>query len=256
MKSNVVKKGSVGFRKSKVAAASLCVGALGFASVGVASGQGSSAPSERAKRDAEKVFSWMKLQSVDAAKPAAASGVAIKEERPVVVAKPPAKPVSKAGGESETALVRQDPRAAELAQVLEKAPSASGVSSSSTPGVLAEQASTLTAPPLALETEAMSAVSQPEEPSQLVPLRASEPEFPISLKQMLRQGRVQVAFDIRPDGSVTDVRVISSSSQRLNRFVVSAVEQWQFAPIQRTQTAGTEFHFDEPWAKLQTVGIK
>ena len=235
MKAYCMKKAAQVFRKTKVAAATFCVGAVGFAAMGPALGQTTIAPSERAKRDAEKVFSWMKLQTVDTKKPNAPVVVPAKEEKPVVAAKPANKPAPKS---EATVVASNDTRAAELAQTLESAPTAAGVA--------AAEAASVAAAGLAAPAATM-AIPEPEveEPIQLVPIAASQPEFPAALMQKLRQGRVQVAFDIQPDGTVADVRVVSSTSQRLNRFVVAAVEEWRFQPIRRTQTAGTEFYFED-----------
>ena len=78
----------------------------------------------------------------------------------------------------------------------------------------------------------------------LVPLLQSEPNFPQSLMAKLRQGRVQVTFDVRQDGTVGDVQVTSTSSSRLNSFAIAAVQEWKFKPIARSRQASVELGFD------------
>lgn len=238
MKAYCMKKAAQAFRKSKVAAAALCVGAVGFAAMGPAFGQTAAAPSDRAKRDAEKVFSWMKLQTVDTKKAVTPAPTPVKDEKPVVAAKAAPKPAPK----TETVVASNDAKAAALAQTLDAAPTAAGVGSdASGVATAAVAAAGMAAPSAAMP------VPDPveEEPIQLIPVAATQPEFPAALMAKLRQGKVQVAFDIHTDGTVKDVRVISSSSPRLNKYVVTAVEEWRFQPIARMQTAGTEFIFEE-----------
>jgi TonB family protein len=45
-------------------------------------------------------------------------------------------------------------------------------------------------------------------------------------------GVVRVHFDIRPDGTTGDVKVVASSNRSLNRATVEAVSGWKFEPVE------------------------
>ncbi|GAB2601202.1 hypothetical protein GCM10027034_37980 [Ramlibacter solisilvae] len=55
---------------------------------------------------------------------------------------------------------------------------------------------------------------------------------------------VKVGFDVNPDGSTTDVRILASTNVRLNGASLAAVGKWQFKPIQNRRSANVEFVFE------------
>jgi TonB family protein len=56
-------------------------------------------------------------------------------------------------------------------------------------------------------------------------------------------GIVKVEFDIQPDGSVGDVKVLSSTNRVLNRPTVDAVQAWKFQPVDEILTVQTEVDY-------------
>lgn len=270
MKAYCVKKVGQMFRKTKVAAATLCVGAAGLAAVGPVWAQATKidvAPSEKAKRDAEKVFSWMKISSAEPKKapatPAAPPVVvqASKDDKSQASKASAAKP-----GKADPAA---DAKAVAIAETLKANPPAAGAA----PGAVAAAAPQMAAAPVAAaamganmpsaasslapaSTNAgavaaslaapVAAVAKIPEPAldELIPVAQGEPSFPNNIMRNLRQGRVQVTFDVKPDGTVGDVRVASTSSSRLNSYAVAAVQEWRFKPISRSRQATVELGFD------------
>lgn len=258
MKAYCVKKVGQMFRKTKVAAATLCVGAAGLAAVGPVWAQATKidvAPSEKAKRDAEKVFSWMKISSAEPKKAPATPAAP-----PVVVqaSKDDKSQASKANASKPSkADPAADAKAVAIAETLKANPPAAGAA----PGAVAAAAmganmpsAAATLAPASANAGAVAAslaapvaaVAKIPEPAleELIPVAQGEPSFPNHIMRNLRQGRVQVTFDVKPDGTVGDVRVASTSSLRLNSYAVAAVQEWRFKPISRSRQATVELGFD------------
>ena len=70
------------------------------------------------------------------------------------------------------------------------------------------------------------------------------PQFPANLMRMLRRGTVQVRFSVQPDGSVSNVEVLQTTSVRLNNAALEAIAQWRFQPVSKMQTGAVEVGFD------------
>lgn len=62
-------------------------------------------------------------------------------------------------------------------------------------------------------------------------LHMVEPEMTPRLLDQLTRPEVAVEFTIRPDGSVSDVRVQPPVPRALVPVIAAAVEQWRFAPL-------------------------
>ena len=77
----------------------------------------------------------------------------------------------------------------------------------------------------------------------LVPLRQEAPVLTGALLREAAAGVVKVAFDVKPDGSTTAVRVSSSTNRKLNGAAVAAVAKWQFAPIDDTRQIEVDLVF-------------
>lgn len=105
-----------------------------------------------------------------------------------------------------------------------------------------------------VQTEAAVAASVPTpaapvsakpsaEPPALRIVKRVLPEPPERLIMSGEDNRVMVQFIVLPDGSVTSVKVVSSTNVRLNPHVVSAVEQWRYAEadVPRSSRAGFVF---------------
>ena len=224
------------------------------------SGAGDAAPSERAKRDAEKVFHWIMIQGDRARKTSASSASAKdtkdgkdgKDERPA-----PAKPVVATRSSNAPGRATADPvpevvlRPRPEAVVSASAPN--GSSELRAAAVDAPKASatkpdeSATARPARAEaTSTPPAVAEPpsdDSPVTLVPIAQSEPQFPVAAMRTLRRGSVQVRFSVQTDGSVADLEVLQSTSPRLNAAALAAIAQWRFQPIARVQTGAVEVGF-------------
>ena len=61
-------------------------------------------------------------------------------------------------------------------------------------------------------------------------IQKAQPEYPPMAKQMHIQGKVEVDVTIEPDGTVTDVNVLSGNAL-LTPAVVGAVKKWKFTPF-------------------------
>jgi TonB family protein len=181
---------------------------------------GDGAPTERAKRDADKVREMILLH---ADKPRRARA----DER---VSPTPAPAVRPAPGAD--APVTAPPAVSALA-----AEPAAPVVRLAVP----ELAPTPTIAPAAVP--AMLAPSTARR-SKLELIQGAEPAFPRRLVQSVVSGSVKVAFDVLPDGSVTAVQVLQSPHPGLNAPAVAAVSQWRFQPVAERVSGVTEFKFD------------
>jgi len=191
------------------------------------------APSERAQRDADKVFQWIKIHSdkprrvrdEKEAKPAAApppAAVATPAPRPA--ARPAPDPAAQRAAAATTASL-PNPEPASPAAV-EAVPTSAVVAK-------AAPAAPTPAPPL-----------EPEGEDPLVFVRQVEPEFPGHAMRMLGKGSVQVRFEVKPDGTVGRTEVVKSTSARLNQAAVAAVAQWRFMPVRHAQTGIVDLGFN------------
>lgn len=198
-------------------------------------------PLERAKRDAEKVFQWIRMHSD---KPRRASPAQAGNERAAAVA--------------PLAARRPEPQSAKPSEVVDSSPPPPSPAERSTltAHTAASQASPAASPaqPVSAALAAASDVTAPiaalpeapipEEDAPLVALLQSEPEFPANLMRQLRKGTVQVAFTVQPDGSVTQARSLVATNPRLVRMAVAAVSQWRFQPLRHAQSAVVEVGFN------------
>lgn len=190
------------------------------------------APSERAKRDAEKPFQWILLQSDKPRKPrdgsgsagAAPSAAAARAPRPTPLAP---KPV--AGSETPA------PAAAVPVQSPEP--------TSAAPAAIAAVQAAPSAIPLPLpEPAAADTEADADEALELV--QQVPPSFPRAVMLDMRKGSVQVRFKVQADGTVADPAVLKSTHPRLNKPVLTAVGQWKFKPVREPREAAVELGFD------------
>lgn len=62
-------------------------------------------------------------------------------------------------------------------------------------------------------------------------LSSAQARYPVIAMRRKLEGQVELAFTVRPDGSVDDVRVLSSEPDDVfDREAVAAMERWRFAP--------------------------
>ncbi len=186
---------------------------------------------ERAKRQADNVMRWIK---VHAEKPRAAPAAPAPAPAPAPVAKQTApKPAPAPRPAPEP--VAPEPQKAEIA-----AP----------PPVEVPVAAPVVVPAPVIAAPPAAPVKAPEPPPQEeeeeVPLKAisqAQPTIPRNVLTALNAGKVMVRFTVEPNGSTSNVEVLSSSSRRLNSPTISAVSGWKFEPIKTARTAQVEFDF-------------
>ena len=258
--------------------ASGLMGALPSAHAQAASapaGKEDSAPSERAKREADNVFRWIMIHSDKPRKPRDGKDDKPAAPAPAPVANAPrpapAARVAKVGeGSAEGAVVAPArataapaavaaPAAAVAAQAVpvsnvdneaaRMANSAAAMargngSGTGVGGAAAANGGGHTAMPDAAAPPVLAAAPEPEaELEPLVMVSQVEPQFPRAVMLDLRRGTVRVRFDVMPDGSVAAPTVVSSTNVRLNRAALSAVGQWKFQPVREMQEGIVEVGF-------------
>ena len=235
--------------------------------------------SERVKREAERVMHWIKLNADGPRKPRDDRGEAVRRPAtkeatsPAAVAatpgaRVPAAPDAAATARSPTAIPATttpasgtaaagavpgaappklpSPEAAktaqsQLARSFEPPPherSAVAGAPGPTQGPTQQVAMQSPAPP-------QNAAPVPEAANdELVILRSVEPEFSHSTMNALRKASAEVTFEVLPDGSVANVRIVRTTSARIVTPVLAAVSQWQFKPIRESRSATVEVGFN------------
>ena len=222
---------------------------------------------ERAKRDADKVFQWIKFHAEKgearkaadtkpvekaADKPVAkpkprsepepeARAVASKPAEPTVAAAPPpASPSQGGGATAATAALSTAAAPAVLPQ-----PTPAGSVQPAPAGGPAVAAANPAPAQVALAAPKAAPPSPPPAPvdDELHLLRKVDPEYPRQALANQRSGAVQVSFTVQPDGSVRDVSAARGPDRRLTQAAVVAVQQWRFAPISRPRQVSVEFGF-------------
>ena len=77
------------------------------------------------------------------------------------------------------------------------------------------------------------------------PIVRVEPTFPANCASRSPDGSVLVEFDLNPDGSVSNPRIISSSASCFNRSVLRAVRKWKYsAPGRKVTGLRTNIRFE------------
>lgn len=93
------------------------------------------------------------------------------------------------------------------------------------------------APATAAQAGADTASTAPEATAQTsaaVLLKAVPPRYPIQAKRANQEGVVVVGYTVGADGSVSNVKVVSSQPRHIfDREAVDAVERWKFQPAMR-----------------------
>jgi TonB family protein len=124
------------------------------------------------------------------------------------------------------------------------------------PAPLREPAATAVAPEASPKPapEPVAALSRkPAEPPaapvhrEIIPIKTDEPRLAPGLLRERPSGIVKVHFDVHPDGTTSDVKVLSSTNRALNRPSVDAVQGWKFEPVDEVLTVETEivYNFDK-----------
>jgi protein TonB len=62
------------------------------------------------------------------------------------------------------------------------------------------------------------------------PLVRIQPQYPIRAQERGIEGRCLMQFDVTPDGTPTNIRVLNCSSSLFERNAIRAVERWRYQP--------------------------
>lgn len=217
---------------------------------------------ERARRDAEKVFSFIKFHTVRPAAPAAAA-------RPAPPARPAAAPQAAAAA-AAAGTAAAAPLAAAPAPSPAPAALASVPAPAAAPAALAPSTPTaaqglgtpqpgISQPPQAEpapslpNTSAAAALPEPvpaPEPDDEVPLKLlayTPPEMNAQVMDALgsRPVVVPVRFTVQPNGRVSEARSLATGGvpRRVAQAAVRAVQQWRFEPIPAVREVDVEIAF-------------
>jgi TonB family protein len=208
------------------------------------------APSERAKRDADKVFHWIMIQGDRTRKTPAA---AAKDSKDAKDDRPAAKPIKLAAPEPasprpkpDASVAAAEPSHTKPAGKLAERPIDAAVPAAIPSAVAAapNSAGIARAEPVAVAVAAPAVEPVDDAPQSLVALAQPAPQFPVSVMRTLRRGTVQVRFNVMTDGSVSNLEVLHTTSARLNNAALEAIAQWRFQPVSKMQTGAVEVGFD------------
>lgn len=238
--------------------AGAALAALGVCAQAQSSGEAKPGDLDRAQKQADAVFRWIKVHTD---KPAAAPAPAAAKPAPApapVVAKRPAPPPApqsaaarppsngpESGAPSVQASAASEPAPEATVVAAEASPA-----SSAEPGapVVLASAAPSPAPSPAVQTAAQAgtapAAAEPEEDMPLRLITKVEPNIPRHLRKSLSSGTAQVKFTVEPDGRVSQASTMTASNIRFANIAVEAIKQWRFAPIKRAQEAAVEVNFN------------
>lgn len=229
----------------------------------------SDAASDRAQKESERTLYWIRVL---AEKPAAPK--ATERKPPAATPKEPPSSNSAAVAATEahppghvraasSALVGRSNAPSVAANAVEASRLAAGrgsksvavaasddlgaqVASPAPAGTLAGSivAPALTPPAAAPDPEAIAAPEIDEPDPGLIMTRSADPKFPMSAMHRLRQGEVEVRFEVGPDGRVEAASVVKTSSPTLNNAALDAVREWQFRPTPHGHIAVVDLAFN------------
>ncbi|MDC8771810.1 TonB family protein [Roseateles albus] len=203
---------------------------------------------ERAQRQAEKVFTFIKLQSVKPAAKRASTDALPATTSANAPASPPLQPANTAQAKPAANKPLAKPAVAVAA-------AAAGATSAAVEARPSAHAGPESPPVLLAAAQLTAAAAQPEplpqmpsepaepEPPALQLLSKVEPEIPRQLQADFRGGAVTVRFMVQADGSVMQAQALQASHKRLALAAVTAVNQWRFAPLPLPREATVEIAF-------------
>lgn len=194
-----------------------------LAQAGSPASAASDAPSESLRRQALSPYRFI-LQHANV--PARSKPAAATEAKADTKAEPKAEPRRPAPPVEQAAVQPRAPAAASLAPEPQAAPAVAPA-----PPPVAAIAPRPEPPPAA-------AVRR-----EIIPVRTDEPRLSAALLRERPSGVVKVSFEVRPDGSTGDVKVLSSTNRSLNRASVDAVAGWKFEPVDEPTVVETELAY-------------
>lgn len=201
---------------------------------------------ERARRDAEKVFNFIRFQTV---RKAPADGEA-KPPRPRRSTPAPPPPNAAAPAQPSAAVP-----ASTASSAASSAPSATVATAEPVPSAAIAPSPAPTAPPIAAAPNAAPAAAsgtandEPEdaddddEALKLVSFTA--PQLSLELQATLGPStrNVKVRFTVEADGRVTQAQAQEGTPRKLANVATQAIRQWRFAPLPRSREVDVEIAF-------------
>ena len=241
-------------RFALTALAALCAGLAGLGGHGTAHAQAelpttAPAASDRAKRDADKVYELIRMHADRPRKAPTTATVLAPAQAPAAVSE-----VEQATRPAVVALTATPRLPATTASARVHDPSGAGHVGPAPAVALSALAAPVHATEMTLKHVSVPAVamtrggaaaaaSESAAPT-LVLLSGVEPDFPRQLTRRLGQGSVVVNFEVLPDGTVGATHIERSRHPGLNEAAVAAVAAWRFKPISKATAAVTEFRVD------------
>ena len=252
-----------------LAGAVACAGSHAQAPAVPALSAASGAASDRAQKESERTLYWIRVLAEKPAapkaterKPAAATpkepqssnsaAVAAAEARlPGHVRAASSAPVGRSNAPSVVAAAVEPPRLATRRGGNHAATAASDdlgarvalpAAANTLPGSIVAPTLTLPAPASDPEVNAAPEIDEPD--PGLIMISSADPKFPMSAMHRLRQGEVEVRFEVGSDGRVEAATVVKTSSPTLNNAALDAVRRWQFRPTPHGHTAVVDLAFN------------
>ena len=234
------------------ALAAWCVGIAWFSAHGSAHAQGelpkpAAAASDRAKRDADKVYEQIRMHSDRSRK--TPSGVVVPAQAPAAVSE-----VEQPSRPTVVALTATPRLPATATATLLSESSSAGIAVLAPAVALTAPAAPVHATDVTLKQVSLAAAAMPGGGANavasestvptLVLVSSVEPDFPRHLTRNLGQGSVVVNFEVLPDGSVGTARIDKSRHPGLNAAALAAVAAWRFKPISKATAGVTELRFE------------
>jgi TonB family protein len=227
------------------------------------------APSERAKRDADKVFHWIMIQADRTRKAPTKDPKDIKDTKDAKDERPVAKPTRVAAPEAVQARPKAEAVAAaepislkpagksaekpsDMAAKTAVPAAVADASKSDAPRTVAPKADAPKADdarlaridPASRGAAAPALELSDDAPQGLVALAQPAPQFPLNVMRALRRGTVQVQFNVLTDGSVANLEVLKTTNARINAAALEAIGQWRFQPVSKVQIGAVEVGFN------------
>jgi len=104
-----------------------------------------------------------------------------------------------------------------------------------------------------LQQPAYAGAEQPQ------PLMRVEPKYPVQAAEQHITGYVQAQFNIKPDGSVTDVKITKAEPAEIfNKEAIRALEKWRYQPSAegvKGATVQLDFMLDPPESGMEQIKV-
>lgn len=198
---------------------------------------------ERARRDAEKVFNFIRFQTVRKA-PAEGEAKPARPRRstPAVPAASAAVPAPSATA-AATASTASSAPTPEVAATEAATPVTNAPSPVPTPAPIAAPINATPTAPVNAHSDDTDDVDDDDEALKLVSFTA--PQLSLELQATLGPStrNVKVRFTVEADGRVTQAQAQEGTPRKLANVATQAIRQWRFAPLPRARDVDVEIAF-------------